>query len=279
MGKLSNSVKTGLSIGVPIAALGVSTLNYRTNAKRHAADEKYQKKQLEAMNRLTDKLEGVTKSMDSFKMPEKVYYEPRPVPEKKKRSFFRFFSLRSGSSGDCDYILPRKSNNVKFEDTLTTDSLTSWLLEKAGDNVFGEEVSEYNSTDLIGELKNSDSAEIDSLRSDVTGKSYVIPRKIDSSEIRYTVNSDPRKEVVNLLYSSGILELFFVNPRSNEVSKIDRVLDQFCDRYEGAAYIATQPGHNMFHVEMKIPVGMENKIPLLLMKAGFTVNILLAGQN
>lgn len=245
-------IKTGLSIGVPLAALGVSTLNYQTNARRHAADEKYQKKQLEAMNKLTDRLEGVSRSMDTFHMPEKVYYEPKST--KKKRSIFKIFSLRSGGDELCDYSLPRKSGNINFGKTLTTKTLTSWLLEKAEDNIFGEYTSEFSSQDLIDLLDNLD-------------------------EVKYTVNSDPRKEVVNLLYSSGILELFFVNPRSNEVSKIDRVLDQFCDRYESAAYIATQPGHNMFHVEMKIPVGMENKIPLLLMKAGFTVNILLAGQN
>ena len=97
-------------------------------------------------------------------------------------------------------------------------------------------------------------------------------------EITYSVsiNKDPKGNIVNLLYSCGVLEILFVNPKPNEVSKIDKVLDEYCSRYdEEVGYIATQPAHSIFHVEIKLKEGTESEVPEMLREEGFKINVLI----
>ena len=120
----------------------------------------------------------------------------------------------------------------------------SWLIKKAMNSEFPKD-SEYSTIDLLHEL-------------DIAG------------------GQNPHKYVVNLLYHQGLLEILFVNPRSNEVRKIDKVLDAYCDKYENeTGYIATQPGNNIFHVELKIKLGTELEIPKKLMEEGFKLNAII----
>lgn len=120
----------------------------------------------------------------------------------------------------------------------------SWLTKKAIDSEFQKD-SEYSTMDLLRDL-------------DIAG------------------GQNPHKYVVNLLYHQGLLEILFVNPRSNEVRKIDKVLDTYCDKYENeTGYIATQPGNNIFHVELKVKLGTELEIPKNLMEEGFKLNAII----
>jgi hypothetical protein len=120
----------------------------------------------------------------------------------------------------------------------------SWLVKKAEDSDFHGD-SEYSTTNLLQDL-------------DIAG------------------GQNPHKYVVNLLYHQGLLEILFVNPRSNEVRKIDKILDSYCDKYENeTGYIATQPGNNIFHVELKVKIGTELEIPKNLMEEGFKLNAII----
>ena len=230
---LKNTVK----YGVPVLALGVSTANLATNASRHRKDEIYQKKQLDAMNKLTDSLNTVNTSMSRFN--DKNFPQYR---EKKKRGFFgRFFSLRD------DGIKFRRG--VDLEGILgdgKIGELRDWLLEKSSDpRLQGN--SQYSTEDFLESI------------------SYSV-----------SINNNPMGSVVNLLYSYGVLEILFVNPRPNEVSKIDKVLDEYCSRYdEEVGYIATQPAHSIFHVEIKLKEGTESEVPEMLREEGFKINVLI----
>ena len=98
--------------------------------------------------------------------------------------------------------------------------------------------------------------------------------KLNPMGLKYDIDADPKKQVVNLLYRNGILEALFIDPRPNEISKLDKVIDDYCNRYKNAAYIATQPAKNIFHMEMYTVEGTELEVPDALMDAGFKINVL-----
>ena len=126
------------------------------------------------------------------------------------------------------------------------DELRDWLLEKSTDPRLQTE-SQYSTENFLEEVNYS-----------------------------VSINKDPRGSIVNLLYSNGVLEILFVNPRSNEISKIDRILDEYCSRYEEeVGYIATQPAHSIFHVEIKLKEGTESEVPEMLHEEDFKINVLI----
>ena len=55
-----------IALGATLGSLGVGATNLAVNTSRHIDATKYQKKQLEAMNRLTDRLGNVTNSMEKM---------------------------------------------------------------------------------------------------------------------------------------------------------------------------------------------------------------------
>lgn len=76
--KLS-SVKKGVeyigkypTIPVSLATLGISTSNLVTNKQRNKASEKYQEKQLKAMDNLTKALVNVDKTMKTPEQPDET---------------------------------------------------------------------------------------------------------------------------------------------------------------------------------------------------------------
>jgi len=224
---------------IPVAALGVSTANMTINASRHRKDRTYQEKQLEAMNKLTKTLNTVNTNMSNFNANNFQVNNPQP----KKRGTFlgRFFSLRDNGINfrrgvDLEGIL----GDGKIEE------LQDWLLEKSSDPRLSTG-STYSTEDYLG------------------GITYSVH-----------INKNPMGYVVNLLYSNGVLEILFVNPRSNEISKIDKVLDEYSSKYEEeVGYIATQPAHSIFHVEIKLKEGTESEVPEMLHEEGFKINVLI----
>ena len=225
--------------GLPTAALAVSTANMSINASRHRKDEVYQKKQLDAMNKLTTSLNNVSSSMSRF---DKNNLQPRqPQPQPRRRGFLRrLFSIQNG---DIKF-----RRGVDLEGVLgdgKIEELRDWLLEKSSDPRLQ------------------------------TNNSYSTNNFLDEISYSVSINQDPRKSIVNLLYSKGILEILFVNPRPNEISRIDKVLDEYSSKYEDTGYIATQPAHSIFHVEIKLKEGTESEVPSMLYEEGFKINVLI----
>lgn len=225
--------------GLPTAALAVSTANMSINASRHRKDEVYQKKQLDAMNKLTTSLNNVSSSMSRF---DKNNLQPRqPQPQPRRRGFLRrLFSIQNG---DIKF-----RRGVDLEGVLgdgKIEELRDWLLEKSSDPRLQ------------------------------TNNSYSTNNFLDEISYSVSINQDPRKSIVNLLYSNGILEILFVNPRPNEISRIDKVLDEYSSKYEDTGYIATQPAHSIFHVEIKLKEGTESEVPEMLHEEGFKINVLI----
>lgn len=232
------AAKNVVKYGVPVLALGVSTANMATNASRHKKDEQYQKKQLEAMNKLTDSLNTVNTSMSNFNSKNFPQYREK----KKKGGFFgKIFSLR-----DDGINFRRKVDLEGLLGDGKIEELRDWLLEKSADPRLQNE-SQYNTENFLEEITYS-----------------------------VSINENPKRNIVNLLYSCGVLEILFVNPRSNEVSKIDKVLDEYCSKYdEEVGYIATQPAHSIFHVEIKLKEGTESEVPEMLHEEDFKINVLI----
>ena len=224
---------------VPAAALGVSTVNMSVNASRHRKDRTYQEKQLEAMNKLTKTLNTVNTNMSNFNSNN---FQPAQQRPEKKRFLRRIFSLRDDGINfrrgvDLEGILG--SNKI--------EELRDWLLEKSSDPRLH------------------------------AGSTYSTEDYLENVSYSVSINKNPMGSIVNLLYSNGVLEILFVNPRSNEISKIDKVLDEYCSKYEeeGVGYIATQPGHSIFHVEIRLKEGTESEVPEMLHEEGFKINVLI----
>jgi len=128
---------------------------------------------------------------------------------------------------------------------LDTGFAKSWLTKKAEETEMG--FTYYSTEDFLHEI----------------------------GEGNVSINSDLRRHSVNLLFYNGVLEMLFVNPRTNEISRIDRILDSYCDKYEKeTGYIATQPGNNIFHVELKTKEGTEIEIPKNFLKHNLSINVL-----
>lgn len=186
-------------------------------------------------------LEAMTKLTNSLNKVDKSMKagNTKTVPRKTKS---KDFSLR-----DNEGIKFRRGVDlVGLLGDEKIDELRDWLLEKSTDPRLQTE-SQYSTENFLEEV-----------------------------EYSISINKDPRRNIVNLLYSNGVLEILFVNPRSNEISKIDKVLDEYYSKYdEEVGYIATQPAHSVFHVEIKLKEGTESEIPEMLHEEDFKINVLI----
>ncbi len=158
--------------------------------------------------------------------------------ENSMRKSRKTFSVRGNNSKPRDFKKPFGFIG------LDSDFAKNWLLEKAKDTMMG--FTSYNTEDFLYEF-----------------------------EEEVSINKDLKRHSVNLLFYNGVLEMLFVNPRRNEISKIDRILDNYCDKYEKeTGYIATQPGNNIFHVELKTKEGTEIEIPEEFIENNLSINVL-----
>jgi hypothetical protein len=229
-------IKNAVKYGVPVTTLGVGVANLSINKARYKKDRKYQEEQLKAMNRLTNSLNKTNSNLSQLNS------DNFPFPEEpKKRRFLKFFSVR-----DNNINFRRKVDLEGILGDNKLDELRDWLLEKSSDPRLQTGLT-YSTEDYINSV------------------SYPIP-----------VNSDPKGTIVNLLYCNGVLEILFVNPKPDEVSRIDKVLDEYCSKHnEEVGYIATQPAHSIFHVEIKLKEGTESEVPEMLREEGFKINVLI----
>jgi hypothetical protein len=198
----------------------------------------------------------------SRKKKDRIYHEQQLKAMKELTdSLNRVNSCMSNESEKTKSSLPEKQfslrddSGIKFRRKVDLEGLLGdnkinelrdWLLEKSSDPRF-QVNSEYSTENFLEEVGYS-----------------------------VSINKDPRKSVVNLLYSNGILEILFVNPRLNEISKIDKVLDEYQLKYNNeVGYIATQPAHSIFHVEIELKKSTESEVPDMLNKEGFKINVLI----
>lgn len=235
--RTSKVLENTFKYAIPTAALGVTSTNMMINASRHNQARDYQEKQLRAMTDLTNSLNKVDKSM-------KVVSNNVIQPEKKKSRYQftrKFYSIKNN---DIKFRRKLDLEGILGENKL--DELRDWLLEKSLDPRL-QTNSQYSTENFLEEV------------------SYSV-----------SINNNPKESVVNLLYANGVLEILFVNPRSNEISKIDKVLDEYSSNYDGeVGYIATQPAHDIFHVEIKLKEGTESEVPEMLHKEDFKINVLI----
>lgn len=86
VGKIAKDVGTYISkhptLPVAGASLAVATGNLATNVKRHDKDREYQERQLKAMEKLTNSLGKVDKSL------QRIDDTPKPQPKEKKSGIF-----------------------------------------------------------------------------------------------------------------------------------------------------------------------------------------------
>ena len=223
---------------LPTTAIGISGTNMMINASRHNQAQEYQAKQLQAMTNLTNSLNKVDESMQATTNP--VVQRPS-----RKRSRYRL-TRKTYSLDNNDIKFRRKVDLEGILGDRKIDELRDWLLEKSLDPRL-QTGSQYSTEDFLDEV------------------SYSV-----------SINDDPRSTVVNLLYSNGVLEILFVDPKPNEISKIDGVLDEYCSEYdEEVGYIATQPARSIFHVEIKLKEGTESEVPEMLHEENFKINVLI----
>lgn len=121
-----------LALGVSSASLGIGATNLAVNARRHKEATMYQKEQLKAMNRLTDRLGNVTNSMEKMSdtmgsyqnaltryqnnaLGKKASEQVSDESKKRKSIFGRFFS-----ESDSSTIIKNTLNGSWVGGTLAT---------------------------------------------------------------------------------------------------------------------------------------------------------------
>ena len=173
-------------------------------------------------------------------------------------------------------------------------AVTTWLGNIADQSIFNSGVnSRYNSYDFIdgvdlfyhprtedSEITTSEteSTEVNGRTSSrtVTRKSTVRPKR-ESEGIRYDIDGDPKKHVVNILFSgSAALYINKANPR--EIQIINNTLDNYCRYFRNADYIAESIGKNSWFVNIKLIDGDESWVGLDLIQHGIKLNII-TGQR
>lgn len=105
-----------IALGATLGSLGIGATNLAVNTSRHIDATKYQKKQLEAMNRLTDRLGNVSNSME--KMTNSMGEYQNQLKEYQKSS-------KGKSDYDDDNKIKRKRKRGLFEGWFSEDDSTS----------------------------------------------------------------------------------------------------------------------------------------------------------
>ena len=104
-----------IALGATLGSLGIGATNLAVNTSRHIDATKYQKKQLEAMNRLTDRLGNVSNSME--KMTNSMGEYQNQLKEYQKSS--------KGKADSDDNKIKRKRKRGLFEGWFSEDDSTS----------------------------------------------------------------------------------------------------------------------------------------------------------
>ena len=308
-GGAAKGVATGTILG--IASLGVSTASLASNLARNQqiaaqskAQEKASKKQLEAMDRLTNTLGDVDKSMKNFKIPaQSVSNNNNKVDNKKKpKSFFRkFFSIESGSYKGLKRV-PSAVSEVKAAKALGTvggviggsvgsglgvvagastgaafGAFSAWMYNRAEKSLFNSGLSRNaNSYNLIQVIENKYSNPETKAVSTTPGVVNISTKKLEGEPkgTIYEVDSNPNKFVISLLYRNNVLLMYINNPSRQELGILNEKLDEYCFTFKNADYSSEQLRKNTYCVEVFVVSGAEENLLTSLIDSGFKLNII-----
>lgn len=170
-------------------------------------------------------------------------------------------------------------------------AFTAWMHNKCDESAFNTGLSNgANSYTLIQYLEelyantNPDNEELNISRTNVdltTGSMVTVAKKTTRSNtsgvvakgILYSVDDDPNKHVISMYYSANTLVLYVNKPRNNELSFLNKILDDYCFKYKNADYTATQIRNNVYEIEVAVVDGTEGDICEKLIDSGFCLNI------
>lgn len=105
----------------------------------------------------------------------------------------------------------------------------------------------------------------------VDGSVYRVPADRELLEVSPT-NKNPKDYVINLLIKDNVLGMCVINPNKDELSILNKVLDSYCKRYDGADYSSELIPDNIYLITVNI-IGGSN-IVQDLNTAGLRLNIL-----
>lgn len=144
------------------------------------------------------------------------------------------------------------------------------------DSYFGEDQPEDAETTTS--TSSSETDETGRTVSRTVTKKTVARSKREVEGIRYSVDGDPKKHVVSILFSGNSAALYINRANSGEIRTIDLVLDKYCREYKNADYISEKISSGTYFVDVKLISGYEFLIGILLINSGIKLNIL-TGQR
>ena len=173
-------------------------------------------------------------------------------------------------------------------------AVSMWLSNITDQSVFNSKINDrYSSYDFIDEIdrlynKQEEDSEITTSETEsvktgktisartVTKKSTIRPKR-ESEGIRYDIDGDPKKHVVNILFSgSAALYINKANPR--EIQIINQTLDDYCKYFRNADYVSESIGKDSWFVNIKLVNGYESWVGTDLIERGIKLNII-TGQR
>ena len=245
------------TLAVSTVGLGVSGANLGVNMSRHKEAKRYQKEQLKAMDKLTDVLGKVDKSLDTINTPKHKLEDDKP-----KR--FKFFSIETG--GFKRFKIKETSSREK--------NLREWLSKVTLESMFynPEEIG----VDFLTTLSES-SIKKESETYMETGDSETKIQSVQVSStpegIAYEENSNPEEYPVSVFSKNNVLVLYVNNPNPGELQTLNNILDKYCEISKDSDYISERVSKNTFLVQVKL--GHDYKVlAKKLLESGIRFNIL-----
>lgn len=294
----------GAGLGVSSLSLGVSLQRNKQADKIGRQQRELTRQQLEAMNKLNETLGIVNDSFQHYNhTPVKVKEEP------KKKGFFRkFFSIESGSykGGKRDLIKASIPKAALAGGTAGAviggissggvgaavgglaggglGAITAWMINVADESSFNSGASrDANSYNLIQAIESSYATPEESkteTETETTNRGSVGYSRTTTTNgmspkgVLYDIDGNPNKYVISLLYRGNVMVMYINNPTRQELSILNKCLDNYCYRYKNADYSSEQIRKNTYCVEIFIVSNSEAEIATSLIESGFKLNII-----
>lgn len=306
VGNLIKDPTKAAALGLSGTALAVSMHRNRQLERQGREQKKLGQQQLKAMQELTRTLGTVNTSMQNFKMPPPSQYYQQKQPEK-KGFFRRFFSIQEGSYKGGKRK-PVKSSVLKGATIgagagavggailgagagatigaisgAGAGALFVWLSNVADESLFNSGCSRnansYNLIQVIEAAYSNDDPDSEEIsltdkESGISTRSTFNKKAISPKGLVYDIDGDPRKYIISALYKGNTLVMYLNDPDTQEMRKLNEVLDNYCYKFKNADYSSEQVKKNIYIVELFVVEGAEEDIIMSLINSGFKINIL-----
>lgn len=177
------------------------------------------------------------------------------------------------------------------------NAVTKWLSNIAEKSIFNSQTSKrYNSYSFLRQLDsiytsptedsestttntetNTDETTGKVSSKTVTVKTNIRPKR-QAEGLVYVVDGDPKKYVINILFSGFSAALYINSANPREINIINEVLDKYCNYFKNADYTSENIGKGTYFVDLKLIEDYEYWVPLDFIKHGFKLNII-TGQR